>query len=435
MSARVVVSVVASLVTLTWPAHASTSPAPAEVDVIFKAIARELPPCPADGARDSALTGRSWYRECLDDDGELRVESSQPAPARPETKPASVVQARQATPRRTPRAPAPLAVVSVVAPAVASTTVVQSVRNTPPAPRDPIRERLDSFRATPEELAEWAPMTAHEAVFRAEQLLPIPTAETACRDVSLGPSVAGCFAVAGLTPEIAGLRRLACLLDAVQRYKLASISCLQRRVDEWRATVMWPTSLLQTLKTATLGRVETLRESAEHLLDEWRLPESSAKLASIYVMPDRVTRANYERMWGTSSGPSLDAAEIVSWLSVTNRNAIQARTSAAFGIAGELPEHTWERIGREGTRLLSDSYRDPLAALRHTPQMLADRARVDTNSTRLEAQTLLTEQVLRDYRRARRQRERALGWALLRPLLDGAQRRRQTLPQRPERPS
>ncbi len=254
------------------------------------------------------------------------------------------------------------------------------------------------------------------------QALITPPSPRACHDVGVGPSVAVCLATSGLTPEVAALNRVACLLDAVQRYKLAVADCAQQRSDAWQETVIWPRTVLARLTTKALARVETLRERAEALADEWALPESTRALAAAYTSPSHVTRQDYERAWGTSRGPDRDQAEFMAWLSVANRNTIQARTSAAYGLAGELPEHTWERIGREGTRLLAESLHDPLAAVRHTPQLLADRARVDTNTARLDAQTLVTEQVLRDHKSARHKRERALGWALLKPLTDAAER-------------
>lgn len=258
------------------------------------------------------------------------------------------------------------------------------------------------------------------------QALITPPSPHACRDVGVGPSVAACLAVSGLTPEVAALNRVACLFDAVQRYKLAVADCAQQRADAWQETVIWPRTVLDRLTTKALARVATLRERAESLVGEWRLPDPLQVLAAVYTSPSHVTRQDHERAWGTSRGPDRDQHDFMAWLSVTNRNTIQARTSAAYGLAGELPEHTWERIGREGTRMLAESRRDPLAAVRHTPQMLADRARVDTNTARLDAQTLITEQVLRDYRSARRKRERALGWALLKPLTDAADRWRAT---------
>jgi hypothetical protein len=244
---------------------------------------------------------------------------------------------------------------------------------------------------------------------------------TACRDMSLGPEVGACLALGGLTSEVALLSRLACLLDAVQRYKLAVTECAQQQVDRWQEEVIWPHKALTSLGAATLARVVTLREHAEALLDEWRQPDATAALAAIYTAPDRVARRDYERAWGTSRGPDRDQLDLASWMSVANRNSLQARTSAAFGLAGELPENTWERIGREGSRILSESRRDPLAAIRHTPQLLADRARVDANTSRLDAQTLLTEQILRDYRRAKRLEAQALGDIFLRPFTDAAQ--------------
>lgn len=234
--------------------------------------------------------------------------------------------------------------------------------------------------------------------------LPAP-----CSDASIGPAVAGCLAVGGLTPEIAALNRLACLLEGVERFKLAALSCAQRRVNEWQATVMWPTSVLESLRTASLARVRTLREHYEDMLEDWSMPAATQSLASIYGAPKIVVRSEYESVWGRSRGPASDVGDVVSWLSVANRNTIQGRTSAAFGIAGELPENTWERIGREGSKVLAESLRDPLSAVRHTPQMLADRARVESNTLRMQAQTLVTRQVQRDFRRYKRRRELALG--------------------------
>jgi hypothetical protein len=143
---------------------------------------------------------------------------------------------------------------------------------------------------------------------------------------------------------------------------------------------------------------------------------ASRPLASIYGAPKIVIRSEYETAWGTSRGPERDIGDVASWLSVTNRNTVQGRTSAAFGLAGELPESTWERIGREGSRVLAESKRDPLSALRHTPQMLADRARVESNTLRMQAQTLTTRQVQRDFRRYKKRREQALGAVWLRML-------------------
>jgi hypothetical protein len=245
---------------------------------------------------------------------------------------------------------------------------------------------------------------------------------TACRDMSLGPEVGACFALGGLTPEVATLNRLACLLEAVERYKLAVTECAQQHADAWQEEVIWPRKALASLGAATLARVATLRERAEALLDEWQQPESFTALAETYTTPDRVTRADYERAWGASRGPDRDQLDLASWMSVTNHNTIQGRTSAAFGLAGELPENTWERIGREGSRMLSESRRDPLSAIRHTPQLLADRVRVEANTARLEAQALLTEQLLRDYRRAKRLEAQALGDVFLYGFTEEVQR-------------
>lgn len=232
---------------------------------------------------------------------------------------------------------------------------------------------------------------------------------SSCDSTSIGPAVAGCLAIGGLTPEIRALQRLACLLDGVQRWKLSAIACAQRQVDEWQVTVMWPRTVLEPVRTATLARVKTLREQYEEMLEDWSPPTATQSLASVYGSPKIVTRSEYETVWGRSRGPATDIGDVASWLSVTNRNTIQGRTSAAFGLAGELPESTWERIGREGSKVLAESRRDPLSAIRHTPQMLADRARVDSNTLRLRAQTVVTRQVQRDFKRYKRRRELALG--------------------------
>ena len=239
---------------------------------------------------------------------------------------------------------------------------------------------------------------------------------SSCSSASIGPALAGCIAIGGLTPEIAALNRLACLLEGVERWKLSAISCAQRQVNEWQATVIWPRTVLNSLRTASLARVKTLREQYEEMVEDWSMPASTQSLASIYGAPKIVMRSEYETVWGRSRGPASDIGDVASWLSVANRNTIQGRTSAAFGIAGELPENTWERIGREGSRVLAESRRDPLSALRHTPQMLADRARVEANTLRMQAQTLTTRQVHRDFKRYKKRREQALGALWLRML-------------------
>lgn len=237
-----------------------------------------------------------------------------------------------------------------------------------------------------------------------------------CPRAAAGPAVAGCLALGGLTPEVRALNRLACLLEGVERWKLTALACAQRQVDEWQETVIWPRNVLDSLRGAALARVKTLREQYEEMVEDWSMPTATQSLASIYGAPKIVARQEYEHVWGRARGPSSDIAELTSWLSVANRNTIQGRTSAAFGLAGELPENTWERIGREGSRVLAESRRDPLSAIRHTPQMLADRTRVDSNTLRMQAQTLITRQVHRDFKRYQRRRAQALGDVWLRML-------------------
>jgi hypothetical protein len=175
---------------------------------------------------------------------------------------------------------------------------------------------------------------------------------------------------------------------------------------------MWPLSSRRPIGVA-LARVRTLREEAEGLADSsWLLDEAQARLVSTYTSPERVDRRVYESTWGASVGAGRDLQDLTAWNSALTRNAIQARTSAAFGLAGELPESTWERIGRELPATL-DAETDALAAMRYAPQLLADRLRVETSTTRLQAQALVTSQLRRDWRRLRREREQALGSLLL----------------------
>lgn len=239
----------------------------------------------------------------------------------------------------------------------------------------------------------------------------------ACAAIGGGPDIAACAAPAGGSPEIQALNKLACILNAINRWKLAVVACSQGQINEWQATVMWPVTGLRTIGQA-LRRVRTLRDEVRELgASSWILDPKGAALAAIYSAPVLVSRDTYEANWGRSVGPDKDLHDLTAWLSSYNRNTIQARTSAAFGIAGELPEETWERIGREGSLAISDDTRDPLSAIRLTPQMIADRLRVDTNTLRLEAQTMLTEQVHRDYRHLKREREEHLGAAFLDTLM------------------
>jgi hypothetical protein len=180
----------------------------------------------------------------------------------------------------------------------------------------------------------------------ASTIVPAPR-PSSCSNASIGPAVAGCLAIGGISPEVRALSRLACLLDGIERWKLSAIACAQRQVNEWQATVIWPRTVLESLRTASLARVKTLRQQYEDMLEDWTFPAATQSLASIYGAPKIVVRSEYETAWGTSRGPARDIGDVASWLSVANRNTVQGRTSAAFGIAGELPESTWERIGRE----------------------------------------------------------------------------------------
>lgn len=264
-------------------------------------------------------------------------------------------------------------------------------------------------------------LAAPAAPARADQLtdsvIPRPTP---CNMASAGPSLTACLALSGITPEVGALQRLACVLGQIERWKLSALSCAQRQVNEWQEAVMWPRSVLDSLRTASLARVTTLREQYEEMIEDWSMPAATQTLASVYGSPHRVTRADYEAAWGVSRGPTADITDLAAWMSAANRNTIQGRTSAAFGLAGELPENTWERIGREGARLLAESKRDPLSAMRHTPQMLADRARVETNTLRLQAQALATRQLTRDFKRYKERRAQALGGLWLKTLMGSA---------------
>ena len=225
------------------------------------------------------------------------------------------------------------------------------------------------------------------------------------------PNLAACLGP--VATELGGLHQVACLLDALNRWRLQFIACTQKRVDEWQATVMWPLDGRRPIGAA-LARVRTLREEAEVLAEsDWLLGPAQAALASTYTTPTRVDRDAYDASWGVSTGVDHDVQDLVAWNSAHSRNLIQGRTSAAFGEAGELPENSWERIGREAARVIGESETDPLAAIRYTPQLIADRLRVETSTTRLEAQALVTGQLQRDYRRLRREHEQHLGSLLL----------------------
>ncbi len=224
------------------------------------------------------------------------------------------------------------------------------------------------------------------------------------------PNLALC--VGPIASELDGLRRLACLLDAFNRWRLESIRCAQRRIDDWQAAVVWPLEGRRPIGVA-LARVRTLREEAEALAgSSWSLDDAHRQLTSTYTSPARVDRRVYEQAWGVSVGAGRDIQDLAAWNAALTRNTIQGRTSAAFGLAGELPESTWERIGRELPATL-DAESDALASVRYTPQLVADRLRVETSTTRLHAQALVTAQLHRDWRRLKRERERALGGLLL----------------------
>lgn len=225
------------------------------------------------------------------------------------------------------------------------------------------------------------------------------------------PNLAACLGP--VVTEFGGLNQVACLLDALDRWRLQFIACTQKHVDEWQATVIWPLAGRRPIG-ASLARVRTLREEAEALADSgWLVGPAQARLASTYTTPARVDREAYDAIWGVSVGAARDVQDLLAWNSAHTRNLIQGRTSAAFGLAGELPETSWERIGRETARVVGETETDPLAAIRYTPQLIADQLRVETSTTRLDAQALVTRQLQLDYRRLRRDREQHLGSLLL----------------------
>lgn len=236
-------------------------------------------------------------------------------------------------------------------------------------------------------------------------------AQTVC-DAGPAPDLAVCAVPGAGGSETQALQRLACLLGALNRWKMQVIACLQARIDTWQANVMWPASGLREIGTA-LRRVATLREEIEAMTRTgWRLDPWEQALAEIGTRPARVDRGLYESVWGASTGAGRDVQDVLAWHSAHTRNVLQARTNGGFGQAGELPEGTWERIGREGPALV-DQQRDALSALRLTPQMIADRLRVETSTTRLQAQALVTAQLQRDVRRMRQQRSQHLGALML----------------------
>jgi hypothetical protein len=231
-------------------------------------------------------------------------------------------------------------------------------------------------------------------------------AGSAACDAGGTPDIAACAGVA--LSEVGALRKLACLLDAFNRWRLQVIACTQAQIDTWQQTVMWPTSGLRAIGS-TLRRVRTLREEIEDTLKGWSLGEPVQSWATLAYTPRHADRGLHESVWGPASGAGRDVQELAAWHSTLVRNALQARTNGAFGEAGEIPESTWERIGREGARQVGDQRRDALSALRLTPQLGADRLRVEIGTARLQAHMLTTLQIQRDMRRLRRAREWSLG--------------------------
>ncbi len=239
-----------------------------------------------------------------------------------------------------------------------------------------------------------------------------PLSAQAVCDAGPAPDLALCALPGAGASETQALQRLACLLGALNRWKMQVIACLQARIDGWQASVMWPVEGLREIGTP-LRRMATLREELEAMARTgWHLDPWQQALAEIGTQPSRVDRGLYESAWGPSTGVGRDLQDVVAWHSAHTRNVLQARTNGSFGQAGELPESTWERIGREGPALV-DQERDALSALRLTPQMIADRVRVEASTTRLQAQALVTAQLQRDLRRWRQQRSQHLGTLML----------------------
>lgn len=229
------------------------------------------------------------------------------------------------------------------------------------------------------------------------------------------PDIAACAGVA--VSEVGALRKLACLLDAFNRWRLQVIACAQAQIDAWQETVIWPASGLRTIGS-TLRRVRTLREEIEGTLTGWPLRDQVETWAVLASTPRHADRGLYESVWGPSAGVGRDVQDLVAWNAALARDAVQARTNGAFGEAGEIPESTWERIGRDGAGQVGSKRRDALSAVRLTPQLAADRLRVEVNTARLHAHTLATLQIQRDVRRLRRAREWSLGNLWLRVLVE-----------------
>jgi hypothetical protein len=238
-------------------------------------------------------------------------------------------------------------------------------------------------------------------------------------DVGGFPDLAACSVPVGPS-ETQALQRVACLLEAFNRWKLQAITCLQGRIDAWQASVMWPASGLRQIGGA-LRRLRTLREEVEDLgRAGWVLDSASSVLAETLTTPQRTDRARYEAVWGASIGTGRDVQDLLAWHSTLTRNILQGRTHGEHGRSGELPEATWERIGREGAALI-DAERDPLSAIRYTPQLVADRLRVEASTAEMHAQALVTAQLRRDVRRWQRARATHLGALMLATLTGGQQ--------------
>ncbi len=241
--------------------------------------------------------------------------------------------------------------------------------------------------------------------------LGVPGAAQSVCDIGGAPDLAACTVPVGPSETLA-LERVACLLDGFNRWKLQAIACLQARIDAWQASVLWPASGLRQIGGA-LRRLRTLREEVEDLGHAgWVLDATSSALAETLTTPQRVDRSRYEATWGASLGTGRDVQDMLAWHSTLSHNILQGRTHGDHGRAGELPEATWERIGREGAVLI-DAERDPLAAMRYTPQLVADRLRVEASTAQLHAQALVTAQLRRDAQRWQRARSTHLGALML----------------------
>lgn len=255
----------------------------------------------------------------------------------------------------------------------------------------------------------------------AQGLDPVaPLGSTGCSDFGQAPTLAGCFAqrVAYGGGESGALASIACIVDRLNDWKLRQLACLQTAMAVREATVLWPWKALGEIDIA-VPSVDTLRQEVERLACDWRFTPRTAAFRDLYRRPAKLCRDAFNALWGSHERfYDADRQELFGWTSVLTHNMIEDRTIHDYGRAGELPEETWSRIAIEGGKSVGASGSSPGEAARLGAQLQADKLRVDGNTIKLTAQTILVQQQARDLNALDRRRERALAAHFLGRLAD-----------------